>query len=420
MSDRNAIASIITIGDELLIGQVIDTNSAWVAQQLNSIGIWVNRRIAVGDNWNDIWQTLDEEIKKVNVIIITGGLGPTSDDITKPLLCSYFGGKMVLNQEVLRHVRYLSEVIYKRPFIERNAKQAEVPDVCKVLPNSRGTAPGMWFEKENVVVISLPGVPYEMKGIFEDAVLPQLQTIFPKHHIVHRTLVTWGIGESFLAEKIKKWEEQLPSSIKLAYLPNYGLVRLRLSGSGIEGIKLNEQLNAEYEKLKVLIQDWLIAEGDVSVPEIIKNLLLQRKQTLSTVESCTGGYIAHVLTALPGISEIYKGSVISYANELKQNLLDVHSETLQITGAVSEETVSEMIKGGLKKMNTDYVIATSGIMGPDGGTTEKPVGTVWIGIGNKERMVCRKFQFRFDRTKNIEVTTLNALLLLRSFIIDGK
>ncbi|HUR10812.1 MAG TPA: molybdopterin-binding protein, partial [Flavitalea sp.] len=229
MKNRPPVASIITIGDELLIGQVIDTNSAWIAGELNKIGIWVKRRVAVGDDNDAIRTALDEESTRSELVILTGGLGPTADDITKPLLCSYFGGRLIVNEAVLQHVKYLSEVIYKRPFIERNAKQAEVPDVCTVLHNERGSAPGMWFEKNKTVFIALPGVPFEMKGIMTDVAIPKIKNHFPAGVVTHRTLVTWGIGESFIAEKIQSWEERLPESIKIAYLPHYGMVRLRLT-----------------------------------------------------------------------------------------------------------------------------------------------------------------------------------------------
>jgi len=419
MSKETAVASIITIGDELLIGQVIDTNSAWIAQQLNAIGIWVKKRIAVGDIRNDIWNTLDEECKEVNLIILTGGLGPTADDITKPLLCDYFGGKLIIDHAVLEHVRYLSEVVYKRPFIERNAKQAEVPDVCTVLTNTRGSAPGMWFEKQGVIVISLPGVPYEMKGIFSEIVIPKLMDVFSGESIIHRTLITWGIGESFLAEKIKHWEQKLSADIKLAYLPNYGMVRLRLTAKGNDYPELERLIDHERNQLKLLVKEWLIAEEDLSLPQLIRKMLEERQKTIATAESCTGGFIAQLLTAEAGASLVYKGSVVSYSNNVKEKMLGVDVKDLKKFGAVSEEIVQQMVKGALKNINSDYAIATSGIMGPGGGTDTKPVGTVWIAVGNNNHIVSKKFHFRFDRAKNIEVTANNALLLMRSFILSG-
>jgi nicotinamide-nucleotide amidase len=418
--NKEAVASIITIGDELLIGQVLDTNSAWIAQQLNVLGIWVKRRIAVGDNRDDILQALERENRDAALVIITGGLGPTADDITKPVLCEYFGGKMVMNESVLKHVRYLSEVVYKRPFIERNALQAEVPDVCTVLHNERGSAPGMWFEKNDTIFISLPGVPFEMKGIMEMEGLPRIAGKFTTTQIVHRTIITWGIGESFIAERIKVWEEKLPDYIKLAYLPHFGIVRLRLTGKGNDRSVLESELEQQENQLQLLVSEWLIAKGDLSLVNVIHSMLKANGQTVGTAESCTGGYIAQLLTGEPGSSSVYKGSIVGYSNEIKESLLNVPSSILQSRGAVSEETVTAMVSGALNILHTDYVIATSGIMGPDGGTASKPVGMVWIAAGSRSKILARKFQFRFDRQRNIEITAINALMLLRSVILENK
>jgi nicotinamide-nucleotide amidase len=414
------IASIITIGDELLIGQVIDTNSAFIAQELNKIGVWVKRRVAVGDSKEEIVRALNEESRDTNIIIITGGLGPTADDITKPVLCDYFGGKLVINEEVRKHLIYLFEQVFRRPIIDRNLKQAEVPDVCTVLSNARGTAPGMWFEKEGKVFVSLPGVPHEMKGLITTEVLPRLQQTFLMPFIGHRTLLTAGIGESFLAETIKDWEEQLPVHLKLAYLPNYGMVRLRITGWSTMKDQLEQELNTEFAKLKILVQEWLVTDEDATLPMALSKLLRAKNKTMSTAESCTGGYIAHLITAIPGASNIYKGSIISYDNEIKIAALQVSPATLQKAGAVSEEVVKEMAAGALAKMNTDYALAVSGIMGPDGGSPEKPVGTVWVAAGDRNKLVTQKFQFRFDRDRNIEMTATQALNLLRKFIIESS
>jgi nicotinamide-nucleotide amidase len=413
MNRKEISASIITIGDELLIGQVIDTNSAWIAQELNKIGIPVKRRVAVGDSFNEIWSALDEESTHADIILITGGLGPTSDDITKPLLCKYFNGKMIINDEALQNVKYLFEQVFKRPLIESNLKQGEVPDVCTVIQNKRGTAPGMWFEKEGKIFISLPGVPHEMKGMITDSVLPKFSSLFSLAPIIHKTLLTAGVGESFLAEQLKEFEAQLPSSIKLAYLPSYGMVRLRLTSSESE-----KEINNQFDKLQSLVKEYLVTNVDESMAETVAKLLLRQNKTLSTAESCTGGYIAHLITAIPGSSEYYKGGVISYAYEAKENLLGVSPDTLTTFGAVSEETVKEMLTGALRELNTDYSIAVSGIMGPGGGMPEKPVGTVWVAVGDKTAIRTHKFTFRFDRMKNIELTAINALNLLRKFIID--
>ena len=412
------IAGIITIGDELLIGQVVDTNSAFIAQELNKIGVWVKRRVAVGDSKEEIIRALDEESRDTHIIIITGGLGPTADDITKPVLCDYFGGKLVINEEVRKHLMYLFEQVFRRPIIERNLKQAEVPDVCTVLPNARGTAPGMWFEKEGKVYVSLPGVPHEMKGLITTEVLPRLQQTFAMPFIAHRTLLTAGIGESYIAETIKDWEERLPGHLKLAYLPNYGMVRLRITGWGANKEQLENELNTTFAQLKILVQEWLVTDEDNTLPMALSKLLRSKNKTMSTAESCTGGYIAHLITAIPGASNVYKGSIISYDNEIKISALQVSPATLQKMGAVSEEVVKEMAAGALAKMNTDYALAVSGIMGPDGGSPEKPVGMVWVAVGDRNKLVTQKFQFRFDRDRNIEMTATQALNLLRKFIVE--
>lgn len=413
-------ASIITIGDELLIGQVIDTNSAWIAQQLNAIGVPVKRRVAVGDTWDAIWEALDEEGKHSDIILITGGLGPTADDITKPLLCKYFNGKMVRDEKVLAHVKYLFEQVFRRPWIERNAQQADVPDTCTVLFNSVGTAPGMMFEKEGKVFISMPGVPFEMQTIMREHVLELLPKRFKMAHIAHRTLLTAGIGESFLAERIKDFEEKLPSNIKLAYLPSYGMVRLRLTDTGYDVAAIEKEINEEFAKLQSLIPDVLVTNIDEPMETVVGKLLLSKKQTLGTAESCTGGYIAHLITSHAGSSAYFNGSVVSYANEVKTNLLGVTEETLQTTGAVSEETVTQMVKGALQQLKTDYAVAVSGIMGPDGGSAEKPVGTVWVAVGNNKKIITQKLWFRYERKRNIELTAINALNLLRKFILENS
>ena len=414
---QQTFASIITIGDELLIGQVIDTNSAFIAKQLNSIGVSVKHRLAVGDVRNDIWQALDEESKQASIILITGGLGPTADDITKPLLCEYFGGKLVVDAMALENV----ETIFKklnRPMIERNRKQAEVPDVCTVILNKRGTAPGMLFEKDGVIFISMPGVPHEMQGMINDYVLPYLKQAKALPTIIHKTLLTAGVGESFLADLIQTWEEALPKYIKLAYLPNYGMVRLRLSAIGPDKDVLETTVLNEFEKLQTLVKDHLVTTEDEPMEKVVANLLLQRNQTMGTAESCTGGYIAHLITAMAGSSAYYNGSIISYSYDAKEDILGVDHELLLTKGAVSEAVVSQMVKGALQQLKTTYVIAVSGIMGPAGGTGDKPVGTVWAAVGNSQHIITQKFNFRFDRRKNIELTATNALNLLRKFILE--
>lgn len=417
---EKVFASIITIGDELLIGQVIDTNSAWIAQELNKMGILLKHRVAVGDVREDIWQALDEESRQVKLVIITGGLGPTADDITKPLLCDYFGGKMVVHQPTLEHITHIFENLLKRPMIERNAKQAEVPDVCTVLLNKQGTAPGMLFTKEGTVFVSLPGVPHEMKWLMTHEVLPRIPELFQTGFIEHRTLLTAGIGESFLANLIQDLEEALPPHIKLAYLPNYGMVRLRLTAFGFNKTELATEVTHHFNLFQERVKEHLVVAEDLTMEQVVSRMLKERGQTLSTAESCTGGYIAHLLTSHPGSSAFFTGSVVSYDNRIKQKVLQVSEETLQTVGAVSEATVIRMATSVREIMQTDYAIAVSGIMGPDGGTPEKPVGMVWVAVAGEKRTETRLFQFRYDRKRNIELTATNALNLLRIFINENR
>ena len=411
-------ASIITIGDELLIGQVVDTNSAWMAQQLNLSGIRVVRRVAVGDSWQDIWTALDEESRHADIILITGGLGPTADDITKPLLCAYFEGKMVVDEGALLNVQQIFTSL-NRPMIERNLKQAEVPDNCKVILNKRGTAPGMWFEKGGKIFVSMPGVPHEMKTMMEE-VIPKLAQRFNFPYITHHTLMTAGVGESFLADKIAGFETALPPHIKLAYLPNYGMVRLRLSTIGPDKITVENEIGPLFKSLQELVQDYLVTNEDLTLQQVISRLLISKNKTVSTAESCTGGYIAHLLTQEAGASAYYEGSVISYSYKAKEALLDVDESVLVLNGAVSEQVVIQMAQGALKNIHTDYTIAVSGIMGPDGGTPGKPVGTVWIAVGTTLKIITEKFNFRYDRERNIQLTATHALNLLRKFILSEE
>lgn len=410
-------AAIITIGDELLIGQVIDTNSAWMGQELNMAGIKLVRRVAVGDVWDDIWKALDEESTHADIILITGGLGPTADDITKPLLCKYFDGKMIVDKGALENVENIFLNILKRPMIERNRKQAEVPDTCKVIHNARGTAPGMWFEKNGKVYVSMPGVPHEMKGMMTDYVIPMLQSRFDFPIIVHRTMLTAGVGESFLAELIKDFEEQLPTHIKLAYLPNYGMVRLRLTASGAKNSGIEEELDKYFDQLQQLTQAYIVTAEDEPLEKVVGKILLQQGKTLCTAESCTGGYLAHLLTSIAGSSSYFNGSVVSYANTVKEKVLGVNATDIEMHGAVSETVVKQMAKGALRQLGSDYVIAVSGIMGPGGGTETKPVGTVWVAVGNAIDIQIHQFQFKYDRQRNIHLTATNSLNLLRKFML---
>ena len=413
-------ASIITIGDELLIGQTIDTNSAFIAQELNKIGIWVRRRLAIGDVEEDITNTLNEESVSSNVIIITGGLGPTGDDITKQVLAKYFNSGWTINEDALKNVVDIFNKL-NRPLIERNLKQAEVPDNCIILQNKRGTAPGMWFEKDNVIVVSLPGVPNEMKGLMIESVIPRLKKL-SLPYVLHRTLLLAGKGESEVAEMIKTFESSLPGHIKLAYLPAYGLLRLRLTGKSEDGEFLEKEIDTLFQQLIQIIQPWIIAGEDITVPMALIRILKKYGKTIGTAESCTGGFIAQQITAIPGASNVYNGSIVSYANKIKEAILGVKNETINSYGAVSEQTVKEMLQGLFHQLNTDYGIATSGIMGPDGGSEQKPVGTVWIAVGNRDEIRATKYLLRFNRERNIEQTAFIGMVSLFKFIkeVEGQ
>lgn len=406
--------SIITIGDELLIGQTIDTNSAWMAQVLNKAGFSINRRVAIGDQWDHIWNALQEEEEKNDIILITGGLGPTSDDITKPLLCSYFGGKLIIDEKAKENVIEIFTKKLNRPLLDRNLKQAEVPDVCTVIQNQRGTAPGMWFEKAGKIFVSMPGVPFEMKGMMEDYVIPELLKRFDISPIEHRTLLTAGIGESFLAELLNDFESSLSKGIKLAYLPNYGMVRLRLSA--IEIFENNQQLDNSFNELKNIVKDYLVVDQDISLQEAIAHQLKSTNKTLALAESCTGGYISHLITLIPGSSSFFLGGVVSYSNDLKSGLLGVPQDILNEFGAVSLETVKKMAEGAREKTGADYGLAVSGIMGPTGDTPNKPIGFVCVGFSRADTTEATSFQFRFDRKRNIELTAVYALNFLRKSI----
>jgi nicotinamide-nucleotide amidase len=416
---KEIYASIITIGDELLIGQTIDTNSAFIAQSLNEIGIWLKRRIAVGDNRQDIIDALDTESKESRVIILTGGLGPTADDITKPVLCEYFGSSLVKNQEVENYIIEIFTKLNRLPG-DRNLKQAEVPHNCKVLHNHRGTAPGMWFEKNKVIIISLPGVPHEMKGLMESGVIPLLKNIEGLPVVLHKTILTAGIGESVMADKLEEFESSLPSYIKLAYLPAYGEVKLRLTYKGSQKEKSGKELDEYFQTLKNEVKEWMVADEDILLEKVLLEMLKNETKTLATGESCTGGYIAHLMTSLPGSSKIFRGSVVAYSNDIKKELLNVNQSTLDKYGAVSEPTVIEMANGLFNNLQSDYVIATSGIMGPDGGSEEKPVGTVWVAAGSRNNLKTTRLFFRFDRKRNIELTARAALNFLRKTILEKE
>ncbi|PZF74176.1 CinA family nicotinamide mononucleotide deamidase-related protein [Taibaiella soli] len=411
---NNVRAILITIGDELLIGQTIDTNSAWMAQQLNAIGIEVVRRVAVADQKEAIIAALDEESSKASIILMTGGLGPTSDDITKPVLCDYFGGKMVVNERVLEHVKAIFSR-RNRPFLESNMKQAEVPDVCDVMFNSMGTAPGMWFEKDGKIYVSMPGVPFEMEYIMTEEVLPRLSTRFVSDAIVHRTLITAGEGESFIAEKIKDFEAALPAYIRLAYLPSPGSVKLRLTGRGADGEKLSVEVEAWHQKFAERLYDITIATEDLPIEAIVGAAFAGKNKTVGLAESCTGGYIAHKFTQVPGSSNYFQGSVVCYSVDVKVSLLGIARELIDDAGVVSEPVAEEMAKRARTVLNADYGLGVTGLLSPDDSYTVSP-GTVCIAVANKDKVVSKTFQFYYDRIRNKELAVQYGFLLLWKFL----
>ena len=402
---------IITIGDELLIGQVIDTNSAWMAEQLNQVGIRVAQITSISDQREHILTTLKEAAARADLIFMTGGLGPTRDDITKTTLCEYFNTHLVFNEDAFDNIKRIFKTRGFR-LTELNRAQAEVPENCTMLLNINGTAPGMWFEKEEKIYISMPGVPFEMKALMTDNILPRLAHFSPTS-IRHRTILTQGVGESFLAAQIETWETALPPFIKLAYLPQPGIVRLRLTASGTDKTLLEQTLTEETNKLYALIPQYIFGEGEDTLELIVGRLLKKHNYTMATAESCTGGYIAHLITSIPGSSAYFKGSVVAYANEIKEQILGVSPQTIEKNGAVSAETVFEMAAGIIKQFNTDCAIAVSGIAGPDGGTEEKPVGTIWICVLTRGGAETRKFTFGDHRGRNIRRTAMAALDMLR-------
>ncbi len=411
-------AEIITIGDELLLGQVIDTNSAWLGQELNKMGLRVHYKSTISDTREAILQALEDAGRRSNVVVITGGLGPTKDDITKITLVDFFKTKLILNQKVLD---WVISIFTKRnlPMLDSNNQQAMVPENCEVLWNKNGTAPGMWFLENDVAYISMPGVPYEMKTIFEEEAVPKLKSIFKFPEILHRTIQTCGIGESFLAKRIAPVEDALPPHIRLAYLPAVGSVRLRFSAYGNNSEQLNAELNSFIGQLYELAGGFIFGEGDDTLQKVIGVLLKDQSKTLATAESCTGGYLAHLITSIPGSSAYYKGSIISYANEIKTMELMVDPHILETDGAVSEACVLQMANNLRKKFNTDYAIATSGVAGPDGGTDLKPVGTVWIAIAAAEKSYAHKFNLGDNRERVIQRTALTALDLLRKDLLSA-
>jgi nicotinamide-nucleotide amidase len=406
------IAEIITIGDELLIGQVIDTNSAWIGENLNMIGIKVHQITSISDDREHILKTLEEAETRADIILITGGLGPTKDDITKTTLCEYFDTRLVFNQDAYKNIE---TIFLQRGYTvtELNRRQAEVPANCTPIMNLNGTAPGMWFERNNKIFVSMPGVPFEMKTMMSEQILPKFTAKLNLGFIIHKTILTQGVGESFLAKTIEDWEDSLPKSIKLAYLPQPGMVRLRLTAIGNNKAEILNLIEEQDQKLRQLIPDYIFGYDNETMESVVGNLLKKHKMTVSTAESCTGGRIAHLITSVPGSSEYFIGSVVAYSNRIKEAELGVRAESLEKYGAVSEAVVREMAEGIRKKFKTDFSIATSGIAGPDGGTDEKPVGTTWIAVATPEKTITQKFLFGEHRGRNIHKAALAALNMLR-------
>lgn len=407
-------AELITIGDELLIGQVVDTNSAWMGRELNNIGIEVLRIVSVRDREEEILEAIDNAMKRVNIVLVTGGLGPTKDDITKQTLCKYFNTELIFSEEVFENVKRV--LAGKIPMNKLNKGQAMVPKNCTVINNPVGSASVSWFERDGKVLVSMPGVPQEMTTVMAESVLPKLHERFQTDVIMHQTFLVQHYPESVLAEKLEAWEVALPDCIKLAYLPKLGIIRMRLTGRGHDRKEVETLLNREKAKLETILGEDIFSEEDTPLEVIIGELLKKRKLTVSTAESCTGGSIAERLTSIAGSSEYFKGSIVAYSNEVKKDLLYVSSETLEKYGAVSEETVIEMVKGAMKALKTDCAVATSGIAGPGGGTPEKPVGTVWIAASYKNEIRTYKQETNRGRAMNIERADNNALLMLRDLL----
>lgn len=405
-------ADLITIGDEILIGQIIDTNSAWMAKKLNDEGINVREITSISDQPSHIITTLSESGKKASIVLVTGGLGPTKDDRTKAAMCDFFGTQLVENNEVLDHI---IELLSPRGIVINtlNREQALVPKTATVLMNKLGTAPGLLFNHEGTIFVFMPGVPFEMKYLMENEVLPRIKKLFNTTTIIHRTVLTQGLPESILAERIADWEDNLPASISLAYLPSPQSMRLRLSARGENQAYLSQLLEERISDLSKIIPDNIFGYEEDSMAGNIGKMLSRRGLTVSTAESCTGGNIAHFFTLNPGSSEYFKGGVVTYSNDLKTKLLGVDPKTIAAKGAVSQDVVEAMAIGARQLMSTDFAIATSGIAGPDGGTPEKPVGTVWIAVAGTDFVISKVFNFGNHRERNIVRSSQAALNMLR-------
>lgn len=410
-------AEIISIGDELLYGQILDTNSKWLSEEMDKIGIRVVRKTTVGDNKESMRQAFVAAAKKVDIVLMTGGLGPTKDDLTKHVLADFFGSQLVLFPRALEDVKSLFES-RGRELTDTNRTQANLPSNCQYIHNEVGTAPGMWFEEQETVWMSMPGVPHEMKHLMEKAVIPRLKEKFTLPVIYHKLVRTVGIGESWLSDIIATWEAQLPSHIQLAYLPSLGEVKLRLTGFGENQEVISREVDEQIHGLLPLIEPYVYGYNNDTLPSAIGHLLVQKGKTLALAESCSGGYISHLITGIPGSSEYFNGAVVPYHNAFKESILGVLKTTLVSDGAVSEATVREMAKQARLKFKADYGLSSSGIAGPGGGTASKPVGLVWIACDDGKSCNTRKLQLTQDRTVNIHLTAVAALNLLRETVIQ--
>lgn len=384
---------LINIGDELLIGQVINTNAAFIGQQMAAAGFPMTETLTIGDDGEVIRQSIENALQKTNLVILTGGLGPTRDDITKKVICNIFGRELVLDDATLKQVTKMFAA-RGMELTDTNREQALVPEGCTVLTNTLGTAPGLWLEKEGKVLISLPGVPFEMEKLIRDEVLPRLATLDTQRNLIrYRVLQCTGISESNLSDKLTEYENQLPENLKLAYLPKPGVIRLRLTCEGTDEAAMNKLLDEQFEKLQFVAGEYVFANQDIEIQEVISKLLTNTDKKIATAESCTGGLIASLITSVPGSSNYFEGTLVSYSNEVKRDLLNVREDNLKRHGAVSEQVVSDMALNAMGLFDVDYTVATSGIAGPDGGTAEKPVGTVWIAVATPIRLVTKLFHF---------------------------
>jgi nicotinamide-nucleotide amidase len=406
---------IISIGDELLIGQTINTNASWMGQELSRRGAFVTRVVTISDKESAIYSAIDEGLKHADVVLVTGGLGPTKDDITKKVIADYFEDELYIHEDTLNQVKGFFERI-NRPLLDINIQQAAVPKTCEVLTNRQGTAPGMWLEKDGKILISMPGVPYEMKGIMEQEVFPRFESLFGLKQFYSKTANIQGVGESYIADKMANWEDDLRNNgLELAYLPSPGLVRLRITS--LNGIEDAELIDSYFQEIEKTYPENFFGYGDITLPEIVGDLLKNQTATLATAESCTGGALAASVVAIAGSSAYFHGGFLTYTNELKHSVLGVNKNHFTTVGAVSEEVVKEMAFGGQSKLQVDYCVSVSGIAGPSGGTDEKPVGTVWIAVASPKRIVTRKFLFSDNRERHIHRTVLAALNMLRNEIL---